>query len=74
MQDQNFDRYEKLNDSIYLEILYSDNELLKESKEILQQLTIRKLYKYVGTQVLPTPTNDKDYDKKTLETDVGLFY
>ena len=65
------DRYEKLNDDIFLQILYSTDQLLNESREILQRIVKRNLYKHVSTLVLPL--SDKEYSKKELESDVIIL-
>ncbi len=71
--DDALDRYEKLNDDIFLQILYSTDPLLNESREILERIVKRNLYKHVSTLVLPL--SDKEYSKKELEEDVKfLFY
>lgn len=65
------DRYEKLNDDIFLQILYSTDQLLNESRGILQRIVKRNLYKHVSTLVLPL--SDKEYSKKELESDVIIL-
>lgn len=65
MATSNLDQYEKLNDSIFLEILNSNHPDLEESKKILELISKRKLYKYVGSCVLPN-----DADISVLEQEV----
>ena len=42
------DNYKKLNDSIYIQILNSENDELKTSRDILKRVEKRKLCKYLG--------------------------
>lgn len=53
IENQDMDKFEKLNDSIYLQILHSESEELRPSRELLQRIEKRKLYKYVGSSVIP---------------------
>ena len=53
IKNSKLDEFEKLNDSIFLEILNSNNKKLLESRQILERIGKRKLYKYVGSVVLP---------------------
>ncbi len=55
----NYNQFENLNDCIIQQILYSNDEKLIESKLILQRLHARKLYKYIGSFVLPTELHKK---------------
>jgi len=50
----NYSQFENLNDYVIQQILGSNDEQLNESKLILQRIHSRKLYKYVGSCVLPT--------------------
>jgi len=50
-----------------MEILNSTSDDLRESREILERITKRKLYKYVSSLVLPTPG---EYNKKTVMAEV----
>ena len=67
IQENDIDRFVKLNDNIFLEVLYSDDPRLKESREILERVEKRMLYKYIGSTVLP---NDKKVDAKNLKAEV----
>jgi len=60
IKNRDVDRFEKLTDSIEETILYSTCEDLKESREILERVARRKLYRYVGYTLLP---EDKDLQK-----------
>ena len=71
--DVTFDRYERLNDSIFLQILYSQDERLAESRAILERIQQRKLFKYVGSVVLPTETDELKHKKAHIEHDFFAF-
>lgn len=62
--------YLKLDDSIYLKILHSDHEDLKEASELLKRVEKRKLYKYVGSCVIPS---DENTDLKDLKIQLLSF-
>ncbi len=53
-----------------MEILNSTSDDLKESREILERITKRKLYKYVSSLVLPT---SGEYNKKEVMREVCVF-
>ena len=72
IETKDIDRFEKLNDNIFLEVLYSNDERLEESKKILERVGKRKLYKYVGSTVLPNDKNTRD-STKNLKADVSFF-
>ena len=55
------DNYKKLNDSIYLKILNSENDELKLSRDILKRVEKRKLYKYLGECYLKNDFNLKSF-------------
>lgn len=67
IEKEDIDVFEKLTDNVFLEIVHSTNETLKESREILERVGRRKLYKYVGTTVLPGSKNNKDEIKELKE-------
>ena len=46
VREENYDKFEKLNDGIFLEILNSISEKLAASKELLERIVKRKLYKF----------------------------
>ncbi len=64
------DKYLKLNDSIYLEILHSEHEDLKKASELLKLVEKRKFYKYVGSCVIPS---DEQTDLKDLKIQLLKF-
>lgn len=64
------DKYLKLNDSIYLEILHSEHEDLKKASELLKLVEKRKFYKYVGSCVIPS---DEQTDLKDLKNQLLKF-
>lgn len=67
IDNQDMNKFEKLNDSVYLQILYSDTDELRASRELLQRVEKRKLYKYVGSSVIPPgKTNDAKLLKSKL--------
>lgn len=62
IQNCDLEKFERLNDNIFLEILYSEDEKLKNSKDILDRIVKRKLYKYVGSVLLPKCESDGESD------------
>lgn len=52
VNDETFERFERLNDNIFWDIYYSEDPKLKDSKEILDRIIKRNLYKYVSSLVL----------------------
>ena len=66
IHDQDMNKYEKLNDSIYLQILNSENDELRQSRDILKRVEKRKLYKHVGSCVIPPNNNQKSLENKLL--------
>ena len=82
--------FERLNDGIFLELLYTTDPELRESKEILERIGKRQLYKYVGSFVLPNNTtnihsiedelttflSDSDYkiDRNSMVVEVSCFH
>ena len=65
--------YEKLNDNILMEIYFSNDEELKSSKEIVERIVNRKLYKYVGTALL-TNQNPREIQKSVKFLLFFFFY
>lgn len=59
--------YQKLTDSIVEHILWSTDDKLKESREILMQVQTRQLYKYVG---YTRPPKDSGFKKKVIGKDI----
>jgi hypothetical protein len=57
VKKSDIDRYLKLNDSIYLEILNSESPLLAASKEILSKIESRNIFKFVSGTILATIDN-----------------
>lgn len=73
IEKEDIDFFERLTDNVFLEILYSEDGRLKESREILERVGKRKLYKYVGTTVLPGSKNNKK-DIQELKENVICFF
>lgn len=69
MQENKLDEFEELDDTIFRQILNSKEKKLQESKEILRRVSERRLYKFLGSCVLPENSN---LDKKQLETSVRI--
>ena len=72
MKKRDYDKFERLNDTITLQILGSDEERLKASKQVLERIERRKLYKYVGHTVLPS-SFDKPACKMAQKEVKALF-
>ncbi len=53
----NIDEYLKLNDSIYLQILNSNDQSLNESKQIINNIETRNLYKFIARTILTKAEN-----------------
>ena len=66
IQKSGLDQFERLNDNIFLKILYSEDEKLKNSKAILDRIVKRKLYKYVGSVLLPNNKINSDSVKQKV--------
>ncbi len=69
IQAGDINRFEKFTDSVEETILHSTCEDLKESREILERASRRKLYKYVGYTLLPDDKN-KDSNAQLLKENV----
>lgn len=67
--------YQKLTDSIVEHILWSTDDKLKESREILMQVQTRQLYKYVGYTRPPKDSGfkKKDYEQKVKDEFVEIL-
>ncbi len=70
VKENNLDEFEKLDDTIFRQILNSKDKKLDASREILKRVTDRRLYKFLGSCVLP---ENLKLDKKQLEIEVNSF-
>lgn len=70
VKENNLDEFEKLDDTIFRQILNSKDKKLDASREILKRVTDRRLYKFLGSCVLP---ENIKLDKKQLEIEVNSF-
>ena len=67
------DLYEKLNDNIFFEILYSSDERLKESRELLERIVKRKLYKFVTSVVLKSTADLEEKDFEDVSDRINCY-
>ncbi len=72
-EDSSFNRYQRLTDSIYQQILDSSDELLAESRSIVERIQKRELYKYVGSVTLPTENDKLKHKKSDIEQEFFAF-
>lgn len=74
IQSRDIDAFEKLNDSVLLEMQSSNDASLNEAKSIVDALTRRNLYKYVGSTVLSSKLSQYNNDCRRIEKDVYTFF
>ena len=72
-KNNDYEKFLKLNDAIHLKILYSDHLDLKDSREILERIEKRQLYKYVCRSVYSVVKKDSeenivDFSAKDVNT------
>ncbi|XP_065817364.1 deoxynucleoside triphosphate triphosphohydrolase SAMHD1 [Labrus bergylta] len=66
--NEDMEAYTKLTDNVFEEILNSSDPNLKESRQILQNIISRKIYKFVGE----TTPKDPIQDWRVIERDYGM--
>jgi hypothetical protein len=62
----NLDEYLKLNDSIHLQILISNDPLLRESREILERLENRTIYRYVTSAIIGPMSDETAFKTEVI--------
>ena len=69
IREKNFDKYEKLNDDIFGQILNSNETDLEESKKILTRIIERCHYKFLGSSV---KSENQNLEKEQIKKNVRL--
>ena len=73
IQNRDLNQYHRLNDYLYLQILYSTEKSLEESRKILECIEGRKLFKYVGSTVISKQLDKFNNSPKLIEKSVSFL-